>query len=166
MGEVKINLDTTPSETPVKKPTVEEARKVQASDKPDTSKKKQNDEKEYISSLFNHNPDIPTISQTEFEPAKEDIFSAKTFDQLNLDSHLVKNLSDLGLTSLTTIQSKALPVIMGGKDALIKSQSGSGKFRTDNRPVVEFLPGRVRGLADHECSRKQQMDFSVQTFHF
>ena len=51
-------------------------------------------------------------------------------------------------------------------DTSLESQSGSGKFRTDNRPVVEFLPGRVRGLADHECSRKQQMDFSVQTFHF
>ena len=139
MGEVKINLDTTPSEAPVKKPTVEEARKAQTPDKPDTSKKKHNDEKEYISSLFNHNPDIPTISQTEFEPVKENMFSAKTFDQLNLDSHLVKNLSDLGLTSLTTIQSKALPVIMGGKDALIKSQTGSGKTMTYAIPIMQKL---------------------------
>ena len=59
-----------------------------------------------------------------------------------------------------------IPGDRSSSSSSLESQSGSGKFRTDNRPVVEFLPGRVRGLADHECSRKQQMDFSVQTFHF
>ena len=140
MGEVKINLDTTPSEkgeTPGKKP-IEEIRR-RYPDKPDTSKKKPNDGQEFISSLFNHNPEIPTIEQTEFEPVKENIFSAKTFDQLNLDPHLVKNLSELGLNSLTTIQSKALPVIMGGKDALIKSQTGSGKTMTYAIPILQKL---------------------------
>ena len=142
MGEVKINLDTTPSErgegeTPGKKPTEEIRRRYP--DKPDTSKKKPNDGQEFISSLFNHNPEIPQIEQTEFEPVKESIFSAKTFDQLNLDPHLVKNLSELGLNSLTTIQSKALPVIMGGKDALIKSQTGSGKTMTYAIPILQKL---------------------------
>ena len=37
---------------------------------------------------------------------------------------MVKNLADLGITTLTTIQSKALPIIMAEKDALIKSQTG------------------------------------------
>ena len=36
----------------------------------------------------NHEQDV--------EPTKEDVFSVKTFDQLNLDKNLVKNLKDLG----------------------------------------------------------------------
>ena len=144
MGEMKINLnisseddiDKTAKRTSVNENKQSSNTKVNQ----DVSKNKPaKDDKEYISSLFNHNPEIPAIEQAEFEPAKEDVFSAKTFDQLNLDQHLVKNLSELGLKTLTTIQSKALPVIMGGKDALIKSQTGSGKTMTYAIPIMQKL---------------------------
>ena len=144
MGEMKINLnisseddiDKTAKRTSVNESNQSSNTKVNQ----DASKNKPaKDDKEYISSLFNHNPEIPAIEQAEFEPAKEDVFSAKTFDQLNLDQHLVKNLSELGLKTLTTIQSKALPVIMGGKDALIKSQTGSGKTMTYAIPIMQKL---------------------------
>ena len=140
MGEVKINLDTTPQDDSVKKQisTQKPKDETKVKDKQDVSRKP-NEDKEYISSLFNHNPEIPTIEQSEFEPTKEDVFSVKTFDNLNLNPHLVKNLSELGLTTLTTIQSKALPVIMGGKDALIKSQTGSGKTMTYAIPIMQKL---------------------------
>ena len=140
MGEVKINLDTTPQDDSVKKqnPPQKPKDETKVKDKQDGSRKP-NEDKEYISSLFNHNPEIPTIEQSEFEPTKEDVFSVKTFDNLNLNPHLVKNLSELGLTTLTTIQSKALPVIMGGKDALIKSQTGSGKTMTYAIPIMQKL---------------------------
>jgi Rad3-related DNA helicase len=49
----------------------------------------------------------------------------------------VKNLADLGITKLTTIQAKALPVILGGKDALVKSQTGSGKTLTYAVPIIQ-----------------------------
>jgi len=144
MGEMKINLNVSTdddNENSVKKTSVIDCKQssnikvTQEASKNKTAK----DDKEYISSLFNHNPEIPSIEQAEFEPAKEDVFSAKTFDQLNLDQHLVKNLSELGLKTLTTIQSKALPVIMGGKDALIKSQTGSGKTMTYAIPIMQKL---------------------------
>ena len=96
-------------------------------------------EGEFISSLFNHNPEIPSIQQGEVTAPTEQVFSLKTFDQLNLDPHLVKNLSELGISTLTTIQSKALPVIMGGKDALVKSQTGSGKTLTYALPILQSL---------------------------
>jgi len=44
---------------------------------------------------------------------------------------------------LTTIQSKALPIIMGGKDALIKSQTGSGKTMTYAIPIMQKLGSTV-----------------------
>merc|ERR1711936_67546 len=144
MGEMKINLNLSsdePETASSRKDTSKERKgdsKTSSLEK-QTQKSKNADDKEYISSLFNHNPETPTIEQAEFEPAKEEVFSAKTFDQLNLSPHLVKNLSELGLTTLTNIQSKALPVIMGGKDALIKSQTGSGKTMTYAIPIMQKL---------------------------
>jgi len=140
-GEVKINLKSSTDE-PEKTKTVFEHNRENKSvnDAEQThNKSKPVEDGEFISSLFNHNPEIPRIEQGEFDPAKEEMFSAKTFDQLKLDSHLVKNLSDLGIKTLTTIQSKALPVIMGGKDALIKSQTGSGKTLTYAIPIMQKL---------------------------
>ena len=100
-------------------------------------------DREFISSLFKHNPEIPSIEQAEVTPAREEVFSVKTFSQLSLAPHLVKNLSELGITTLTTIQSKALPVIMGGKDALVKSQTGSGKTLTYAIPILQSLGTRL-----------------------
>ena len=97
-------------------------------------------EGEFISSLFNHNPEIPSIQQGEVTAPTEQVFSVRTFDQLNLDPHLVKNLAEMGISTLTTIQSKALPVIMGGKDALVKSQTGSGKTLTYALPILQVKP--------------------------
>jgi len=102
-------------------------------------------DREYISSLFNHNPEIPRVEQGQVTPANEQVFSIKTFDdtKLNLSPRLVKNLAELGITRMTTIQSKALPVIMGGKDALVKSQTGSGKTLTYALPILHSLGSRT-----------------------
>jgi len=144
-GEVKINLKSS-SDEPEKTQTVQEHnrenREHHHAEQPQHRGKPEED-REFISSLFNHNPEIPRIEQGEFDPTKEEMFSVKTFDQLNLDTHLVKNLADLGITTLTTIQSKALPVIMGGKDALIKSQTGSGKTLTYALPIMQKLGSQI-----------------------
>jgi len=95
------------------------------------------------SSLFAHNPSIPKMIPQDFEPTKESVFSLKTFDQLSIEPRMVKNLADLGITTLTTIQSKALPIIMAEKDALIKSQTGSGKTLTYALPILQKLSEKV-----------------------
>jgi len=100
-------------------------------------------DREVISSLFGHNPEIPSLELGEVNPVQEDVFSARTFAELNLNSHLVQNLKHHGITTLTNIQSKALPVIMGGKDALIKSQTGSGKTLTYAIPILQQLSEQV-----------------------
>jgi hypothetical protein len=69
----------------------------------------------------------------------EDVFSVNTFDELQLDARMVKNLADLAITQLTTIQARALPVILGGKDALVKSQTGSGKTLTYAVPIMQVI---------------------------
>ena len=50
-----------------------------------------------------------------------------TFTDFNINTPLLNALNDLGLTSPTTIQEKAYPVIMSGKDMVGIAQTGTGK---------------------------------------
>ena len=50
-----------------------------------------------------------------------------TFDDLNLNAPLRKAIADLGYTHPTTIQHKAFPVIMSGRDMCGIAQTGTGK---------------------------------------
>lgn len=50
-----------------------------------------------------------------------------TFDELNLNKPLLNALNDLGYTTPTTIQQKAFPVVMSGKDVCGIAQTGTGK---------------------------------------
>ncbi|MDD3320179.1 MAG: DEAD/DEAH box helicase [Paludibacter sp.] len=50
-----------------------------------------------------------------------------TFTDLNINTPLLNALNDLGLSEPTTIQEKAYPVIMSGKDMVGIAQTGTGK---------------------------------------
>jgi ATP-dependent RNA helicase RhlE len=50
-----------------------------------------------------------------------------TFEDLNLNSALQNALNDLGYTNPTTIQKKAFPIIMSGRDVCGIAQTGTGK---------------------------------------
>jgi ATP-dependent RNA helicase RhlE len=50
-----------------------------------------------------------------------------TFSDLNLNTPLQNALTDLGYTTPTTIQGKAFPVIMSGRDVCGIAQTGTGK---------------------------------------
>lgn len=43
------------------------------------------------------------------------------------------------MTQLTTVQKLAIPVLLSGKDALVRSQTGSGKTLSYAVPIVESL---------------------------
>jgi len=50
-----------------------------------------------------------------------------TFTDFNINSPLVNALTDLGISQPTTIQEKAYPVIMSGRDMVGIAQTGTGK---------------------------------------
>lgn len=50
-----------------------------------------------------------------------------TFEELNLNTPLLNALADMGYTMPTTIQRKAFPVIMSGRDVCGIAQTGTGK---------------------------------------
>ena len=50
-----------------------------------------------------------------------------TFTDFNINSPLLNALDDLGISQPTTIQEKAYPVILSGRDMVGIAQTGTGK---------------------------------------
>ncbi len=50
-----------------------------------------------------------------------------TFDELNINTPLLRALEELGYTNPTTIQHKVFPVVMSGRDVCGIAQTGTGK---------------------------------------
>lgn len=93
-----------------------------------------------VSSLFKHNPEIPQLNfDSEVRPVSEAVFTTRSFSDVGIHPHLVKNMSDMGLSSMTNVQSKAIPVILANKDVLVKSQTGSGKTLAYAVPILQKL---------------------------
>ncbi|XP_076003688.1 ATP-dependent DNA helicase DDX31 [Genypterus blacodes] len=92
------------------------------------------------SSLFKHNPDIPDIQRPVVSQVKEKIFTSDTFDDLDLHPHLVATLNKvLNVSALTSVQKQTIPVLLSGQDAIVRSQTGSGKTLSYAVPMVQSL---------------------------
>ncbi|XP_034025517.1 probable ATP-dependent RNA helicase DDX31 [Thalassophryne amazonica] len=92
------------------------------------------------SSLFKHNPDIPEFHSPVVSQVKEQIFSRNSFMDLDLHPHLVATLNKvLNVSTLTSVQKRTIPVLQAGRDAVVQSQTGSGKTLSYAVPVVQCL---------------------------
>lgn len=75
----------------------------------------------WISSLFKNNPQVPRIGQRAIKPIVEKVFAGQTFSDLDIHPHSVANLQqNLGLKELMTVQQNAIPVLLQGRDVLIR----------------------------------------------
>lgn len=75
----------------------------------------------WISSLFKNNPDVPRVGQRAVKPIVEKVFTGQTFADFDIHSHSVANLQqNLGLKELMMVQQNAIPVILQGRDTLIR----------------------------------------------
>lgn len=75
----------------------------------------------WISSLFKNNPDVPRMGQRAVKPVTEKVFAGTTFSDLDIHPHSVANLQqNLQLKELMTVQQSAVPVILQGRDVLIR----------------------------------------------
>jgi ATP-dependent RNA helicase DDX18/HAS1 len=61
------------------------------------------------------------------------------FSALDLSDASAKGLEDMGLVSTTPIQTKAIPLLLAGKDVLGAARTGSGKTLAFLIPAVEML---------------------------
>uniref|UniRef100_A0A8C3UY14 ATP-dependent RNA helicase n=1 Tax=Catharus ustulatus TaxID=91951 RepID=A0A8C3UY14_CATUS len=80
------------------------------------------------SSLFKNNPDIPEIHRKEVQQVQENVFTTDSFSQLDLHPHLISTINNvLNICSMTSVQKQTIPVLLQGRDALVRSQTGSGQ---------------------------------------
>ncbi|XP_061749749.1 probable ATP-dependent RNA helicase DDX31 isoform X2 [Nerophis ophidion] len=92
------------------------------------------------SSLFKHNPDIPRIERADVSQLREKIFTSDSFSDLNLHPHLVATLNKvLNVSTLTSVQKRTIPALLSGRDAVVRSQTGSGKTLSFAIPLVQSL---------------------------
>ncbi len=49
------------------------------------------------------------------------------FEELNLDSRILRAIADRGYTETTDVQTRTLAVTLQGGDAAVQSQTGTGK---------------------------------------
>ncbi|KAG7304030.1 hypothetical protein JYU34_010955 [Plutella xylostella] len=123
----------------------------------------------WISSLFKNNPGVPRLGQRAVKPLVEKVFTGKNFSDLDIHPHCVANLQqNLNLKEMMTVQQKAIPVILQGRDVLIRSQTGSGKTLSYALPIIEGLQAIRPKINRHDGIRVvivvPTRELAVQTY--
>jgi ATP-dependent RNA helicase RhlE len=65
-----------------------------------------------------------------------------SFTTLGLSAELLRAIADQGYSKPTPVQSRAIPVILGGKDILAGAQTGTGKTAGFALPLLQLLSKR------------------------
>lgn len=90
--------------------------------------------------IFKNAPEIPVVGQRFVKPLNEIVFTGLPMSSIGLHPHLVKTLVDLlGISELTNVQQRAVPIALEGRDILVRSQTGSGKTLAYALPIVQQL---------------------------
>ncbi|MEN9357931.1 MAG: hypothetical protein RL695_2102, partial [Pseudomonadota bacterium] len=61
------------------------------------------------------------------------------FADLQLHASLLQALADSGYTEATGVQQQAIPAVLGGRDLMVSSQTGSGKTAAFMLPALHHL---------------------------
>jgi len=65
-----------------------------------------------------------------------------SFEQLGLRAEILLAISEHGYTTPTPIQSKAIPVVLGGRDLMAAAQTGTGKTAGFTLPILQLISSR------------------------
>lgn len=67
------------------------------------------------------------------------ILERQPFSSLALSDPTTQGLSEMGFSTMTPVQAKAIPLLLAGKDVLGAARTGSGKTLAFLIPAVEML---------------------------
>jgi ATP-dependent RNA helicase DeaD len=70
----------------------------------------------------------------------------KLFTELGLSPESLKAVERLGFEQASPIQAEAIPVLLGGRDVVGQSQTGSGKTAAFGLPAIEKIDPKGRGV--------------------
>ena len=68
-----------------------------------------------------------------------------SFDSLGLSAELLRSIKDQGYTQATSIQEKAIPAALQGKDLMASAQTGTGKTAAFTLPMLQKIASRADG---------------------
>ena len=80
---------------------------------------------------------------------KRVIVMAGGFDSLGLMAELVKGVDELGWILPSDVQDEAIPLILGGGDVMVASETGSGKTAAFGLPMIQCVHERLRQGLSH-----------------
>lgn len=125
----------------------------------------------FISSLFRHNPEIPVVELASVKQKEEPLFLDQEFKDLKLHPHLVACLRDrFDITKMTAVQQKTIPVLLSGRNALVKSSTGSGKTLAYAIPVIqklqEITPKLKRSDGIHAVVIAPTRELVIQSYEY
>ncbi|NTV78675.1 MAG: DEAD/DEAH box helicase, partial [Clostridiales bacterium] len=61
------------------------------------------------------------------------------FDELQVDSKILRSITDMGFEEMTPIQAEAIPAILSGKDVIGQAQTGTGKTAAFGIPMLNKI---------------------------
>ena len=61
------------------------------------------------------------------------------FDTLPLDAKLLRAVADSGYLTMTPIQTKAIPIVLEGRDVMGAAQTGTGKTAAFSIPLLQRM---------------------------
>ncbi|KAH9325457.1 hypothetical protein KI387_005635, partial [Taxus chinensis] len=70
---------------------------------------------------------------------EESCLSSSRFDEFNISPLTIQALSSTGYAQMTVVQKATLPVILEGKDVLVKAKRGTGKTLAFLLPAIEVV---------------------------
>ncbi|XP_054164746.1 probable ATP-dependent RNA helicase DDX31 [Oppia nitens] len=109
------------------------------------NQRRQQQQPHYMSRLFDGaSNDLPSVDLIDAKTRVEPVFSSHKYSELPIDPVLVKCLKErFKIETTTAVQQQAIPVLMSGSDALIKSMTGSGKTLAFAVPIIQRLQSIV-----------------------
>ena len=76
------------------------------------------------------------------------------FSELNLNPILLDAVAKMGYENATDVQTKVIPVAMGGQDVMVSSQTGSGKTAAFLLPILHQIMD-AKELGDNEAPAEE-----------
>jgi ATP-dependent RNA helicase DeaD len=68
------------------------------------------------------------------------------FEELNLSEEIQKGIKEMGFEEMSPIQSKAIPVLLEGRDVIGQAQTGTGKTASFGIPILEMTDPKDKSI--------------------
>ncbi|MDE7060451.1 MAG: DEAD/DEAH box helicase, partial [Lachnospiraceae bacterium] len=68
------------------------------------------------------------------------------FDELELQSPLLRAVTEMGFEEMTPIQAQAIPVVLSGQDIIGQAQTGTGKTAAFGLPILQNIDPKKKSL--------------------